>query len=115
MNLLSNAIKFNDKPAGEGLVKVGCEDDGEYWKFTVTDNGPGIEPQYHEKIFVIFQTLNARDTFESTGVGLAIVKKIVEEMGGKIWLESELGVGTSFYFTMAKDPAAHRKTFLVAA
>lgn len=115
MNMLSNAIKFNDKPEGEGLVKVKCEDDGQFWKFSVEDNGPGIEPQYHEKIFVIFQTLNARDTFESTGVGLAIVKKIVDEMGGKIWLESELGKGTTFHFTMAKDPAAHRKTFLVAA
>lgn len=115
MNILSNAIKFNDKPEGEGLVKVKCEDDRQFWKFSVEDNGPGIEPQYHEKIFVIFQTLNARDTFESTGVGLAIVKKIVDEMGGKIWLESELGKGTTFHFTMAKDPAAHRKTFLVAA
>jgi PAS domain S-box-containing protein len=115
MNLLSNGIKFNEQPQGEGLVKVNCEDDGQFWKFSVQDNGPGIEPQYHEKIFVIFQTLNARDTFESTGVGLAIVKKIVDEMGGKIWLESELGKGATFYFTMAKDPAAHRKTFLVAA
>ncbi|UPT68539.1 MAG: ATP-binding protein [Sphingobacteriales bacterium JAD_PAG50586_3] len=115
MNLLSNAIKFNERPEGEGFVKVNCEDDGAFWKFSVQDNGPGIEPQYHEKIFVIFQTLNARDTFESTGVGLAIVKKIVDEMGGKIWLESELGQGTTFFFTMAKDPAAHRKTFLVAA
>lgn len=115
MNLLSNAIKFNEKPVGEGFVKVSCEDDGQFWKFSVQDNGPGIEPQYHEKIFVIFQTLNARDTFESTGVGLAIVKKIVDEMGGKIWLESEIGQGSTFHFTMAKDPAAHRKTFLVAA
>lgn len=115
MNLLSNAIKFNEKPEGEGFVKVKFADDGQFWKFSVEDNGPGIEPQYHEKIFVIFQTLNARDTFESTGVGLAIVKKIVEEMGGKIWLESEVGQGTTFHFTMAKDPAAHRKTFLVAA
>jgi signal transduction histidine kinase len=115
MNLLSNAIKFNEKPEGEGFVKVSCEDDGQFWKFSVQDNGPGIEPQYHEKIFVIFQTLNARDTFESTGVGLAIVKKIVDEMGGKIWLESEIGQGSTFHFTMAKDPAAHRKTFLVAA
>lgn len=115
MNLLSNAIKFNEKPVGKGFVKVSCEDEGQFWKFSVQDNGPGIEPQYHEKIFVIFQTLNARDTFESTGVGLAIVKKIVDEMGGKIWLESEIGQGSTFHFTMAKDPAAHRKTFLVAA
>ncbi len=115
MNLVSNAVKFNDKPKGEGFVKITCEDEGAFWKFAIVDNGPGIEPQYHEKIFVIFQTLNARDTFESTGVGLAIVKKIIDEMGGKIWLESELGKGTTFHFTIAKDPAAHRKTFLVAA
>lgn len=115
MNLISNAVKFNDKPENEAIVKVNYTEDATHWHFTVEDNGPGIEQQYHEKIFIIFQTLNARDTFESTGVGLAIVKKIVDEMGGRIWVESELGHGATFHFTVAKDPAAHNKTFLVAA
>jgi signal transduction histidine kinase len=65
----------------------------------VRDNGPGIDSEFHEKIFIIFQTLQARDKVESTGVGLAIVKKIIEEKGGKVWVESEKGKGTSFYFT----------------
>ena len=115
MNLISNAVKFNEKPANEAFVKVHFDEDATHWHFSVEDNGPGIEPQYHDKIFIIFQTLNARDTFESTGVGLAIVKKIVDEMGGRIWVESELGKGATFHFTVAKDPAAHNKTFLVAA
>lgn len=115
MNLISNAVKFNEKPVNEAFVKIHFDEDATHWHFSVEDNGPGIEAQYHEKIFVIFQTLNARDTFESTGVGLAIVKKIVDEMGGRIWVESELGKGATFHFTVAKDPAAHNKTFLVAA
>lgn len=113
MNLLSNAIKFNDKE--QGLINVGCEDTGTDWKFSVADNGPGIDKQYHDKIFVIFQTLNARDDFESTGVGLAIVKKIIDELGGKIWVESEVGQGATFNFTIPKNATIKRKTFMVAA
>ena len=95
-----NAVKYNDKE--DIQIDIGCEDAGANWKFFVRDNGPGIEPKYHDKIFVIFQTLNARDEVESRGVGLAIVKKIIEEEGGKIWVESEKGKGASFCFTWPK-------------
>ena len=100
LNLIHNAIKYNDKE--DVQVEIGCEDFGTEWKFFVKDNGPGIEPRYHDKIFVIFQTLNARDEVEARGVGLAIVKKIIEEEGGRIWLESDKGKGATFFFTWPK-------------
>lgn len=102
-NLLSNAVKYMDKP--DGLIKVGCTEEGESWKFSVADNGPGIEKQHWERIFKIFQTLAPRDEFESTGIGLTVVKKIVEMYGGKIWLESEVGKGTTFFWTFPKAGA----------
>ena len=101
MNLVNNAIKYNDK--SEIKIQVNAEEEKNFWHFKVTDNGPGIEKQYHDKIFVIFQTLNARDEVESTGVGLAIVKKIIEEQDGQIWVESEKGNGATFHFTWAKS------------
>ena len=79
------AVKI-DKP--EGLIKVDCQLDGEFWRFSVADNGPGIEEQHFDRIFKIFQTLTARDQFESTGVGLSLVKKIVEFYGGKVWVSA---------------------------
>lgn len=97
-NLMSNAIKFIDKP--NGRIEVGCVRENGHWKFSVADNGPGIEERHFTKIFQIFQTLSARDEYESTGIGLTIVKKIVETYGGKIWLESKVGKGTTFYFTV---------------
>lgn len=100
-NLLSNAIRYIDKERGE--VHVGCRDEGDRWCFWVRDNGPGIEETHFEKIFQIFQTLAPRDKVESTGVGLTIVKKIVRLYGGDVWLESQLGRGTVFYFTLPKD------------
>ncbi len=99
-NLLSNAIKYMDKP--EGKIHVGCAEEGELWKFWVSDNGPGIEEKYFEKIFQMFQTLASRDSYESTGVGLTIVKKIVERMGGTVWVESQVGLGSTFLFTLPK-------------
>ncbi|MBT3208228.1 MAG: PAS domain-containing protein [Bacteroidetes bacterium] len=96
-NLVSNAIKYNDKEIVEISINFGTED--KFYKFCVADNGPGIAKEYHEKIFAIFATLQARDKFESTGVGLAIVKKLIEEKNGKIWVESELGKGSKFNFT----------------
>jgi len=101
-NLISNSIKFMDKP--EGYITIDYEDTGDYWKLSVTDNGAGIGEKYFDKIFMIFQTLQPRDKFESTGVGLSIVKKIIEANGGNIWLESEVGKGTTFYFTIPKNP-----------
>ena len=99
-NLLSNAIKCMDKPQGE--IRVGCVEEDGFWKFSVCDNGPGIEQQHFERIFKLFQTLTPRDTSESTGVGLTITKKIVEMYGGKIWVESEVGHGSTFFFTLPK-------------
>jgi signal transduction histidine kinase len=99
-NLIGNAINFMDKP--EGHIIVGCEDNGDRWRFRVTDNGPGIAPEYYEKVFGIFQTLESRDQQESTGIGLTLVKKIVELYGGKIELASEVGKGCTFSFTLPK-------------
>jgi len=97
-NLLDNAIKYADKPVGR--IAIGCTREDSYWKFSVSDNGPGIDEKYHEKIFQIFQSLHSRDDIESTGIGLTIVKKIVELHGGKVWVESEKGSGTTFFFTL---------------
>jgi signal transduction histidine kinase len=99
-NLLSNAIKYMDKP--QGTIKVGCVGDGEDWKFSVSDNGPGIEHKYFEKIFQIFQTLSPDDEQESTGIGLSLVKKIITTNGGKVWVESDYGHGSKFFFTLPK-------------
>jgi signal transduction histidine kinase len=96
-NLLSNAVKFMDKPRGE--IHVGCVAEAEYWRFRVADNGPGIDAKHFERIFRIFQTLAPRDEYESTGIGLALVKKIVELYGGRVWVESEVGKGSTFFFT----------------
>ncbi|TGE16297.1 HAMP domain-containing protein [Hymenobacter elongatus] len=102
-NLISNALKYHDTPA-TGIVRIGCREDRQQYTFSVADNGPGIDPEYHERIFVIFQTLVERDTMESTGVGLAIVKKIVERQGGTIHVESAEGQGATFTFTWSKEP-----------
>ncbi|MFX1512230.1 MAG: PAS domain S-box protein [Promethearchaeota archaeon] len=100
-NLLDNAIKFIDKPMG--LIQIGCRDIGAYWEFSITDNGSGIEQKYFDRIFRISQTLASQSKVKGTGVGLSLVKKIIEQDGGKIWLESELGKGTTFYFTIPKS------------
>jgi len=112
LNIIHNSIKYNDKE--DIQVEIGCEDVGDDWKFFIKDNGPGIEARYHEKIFVIFQTLNARDEVESRGVGLAIVKKIIDEEGGKIWVESEKGKGATFIFTWPKVKKASMEESLLA-
>lgn len=100
-NLLSNAVKFMDKPQGE--IRIGCIDDNGDWQFYVVDNGPGIEDRYFSKIFQLFQVLSPRDEMENTGVGLALVKRIVELHGGRVWVESKVGEGSSFFFTLPKS------------
>ncbi len=99
-NLISNAVKHMDKP--EGIIRISCLAEDACWKFSVADNGPGIEEKYFERIFRMFQTLQSRDKFESSGVGLAVVKKIVELYNGKIWVESTPGYGSTFFFTLPK-------------
>jgi two-component system sensor kinase FixL len=100
-NLLSNAVKYMDKPQGQ--IKVGCIEENGFWKFYVADNGPGIEEKYFEKIFQMFQTLAPRDGSESTGIGLTLVKKIIEMYKGSVWVESEVGNSSTFFFTLPKQ------------
>ena len=100
-NLLSNAIKYMDKP--QGRINVGCVEEDGFWKFSIADNGPGIEEKHFEKIFKMFQALSVSKEFEGTGVGLTITKKIVELYGGNIWVESKIGEGSTFYFTLPKQ------------
>ncbi|WP_428938375.1 sensor histidine kinase [Fontivita pretiosa] len=107
MNLIGNAIKHHNQPQ-QGRVTITCRDAGELYEFAVSDNGPGIDPQYHERIFVIFQTLAPRDKVEGTGVGLALVQKLVERQGGRVSVESELGAGATFRFTWPKQPPPPR-------
>ncbi|MBE9061141.1 ATP-binding protein [cf. Phormidesmis sp. LEGE 11477] len=99
-NLIGNAIKYHDRP--EGTIKIDAQDMGEKFSFSVTDDGPGIDPAHHQKIFGLFQTLNSRDTIDSTGIGLSIVKKIVEKQQGSLSVDSAIGQGSTFSFTWAQ-------------
>ena len=100
MNLIGNAIKYNDRAGA--TVHVTARDVGRMYEFSVADNGPGIEPRYHERIFGIFQTLESRDRVEGTGIGLSVVKKTVELHGGSIRVDSALGEGATFTFEWPK-------------
>ena len=97
-NLLANAIKFQDQVPPR--IQVSAKRQGSDWVFAVSDNGIGIDPQYFEKIFIIFQRLHDKRNYPGTGIGLALAKKIVEHHGGKIWIESIPGQGTTFFFTL---------------
>ena len=100
-NLLSNAVKYMDKPRGQ--IKIGCVEQDAFWKFSVTDNGPGIDKRHYERIFKLFQTLSPCDGVENTGIGLSIVKKVVELNGGSVCVISEVGKGSTFVFTLPKQ------------
>ncbi|MFH1854182.1 MAG: ATP-binding protein [Candidatus Omnitrophota bacterium] len=100
-NLISNAVKYSKKDV-RPVVELGYSDRDDAYEFYVKDNGIGIEKQYHDRVFQIFQRLHAKGEYEGTGAGLTIVKKIVENHGGKIWLDSEPGKGATFYFTLNK-------------
>ncbi len=100
-NLLSNGIKFQgDSPP---KIHIGCEEKANEWVFTVHDQGIGIDPQYNERIFTIFQRLHTREEYAGTGIGLAVCKTIVERQGGRIWVQSAQGEGTTFFFTIPKS------------
>lgn len=103
-NLVSNALKYSH-PDCKPSVMISVLDKQSHWEFSVQDNGIGIEPDAHDKIFVIFQRLNYAPDIAGSGMGLAIAKKIIEWQGGKIWVESEPGLGSTFYFTLPKTGA----------
>jgi light-regulated signal transduction histidine kinase (bacteriophytochrome) len=97
-NLIGNALKFRGECPPK--ISVTVERLADAWKFSVCDNGIGIEPQYFERIFFVFQRLHTRREYPGTGIGLSLCKKIVERHGGQIWLESEPGQGSKFHFTL---------------
>ncbi|MCH8814442.1 MAG: hypothetical protein IH957_04990 [Chloroflexi bacterium] len=100
-NLISNAIKFSDK--ANPIVEISCSEGGDANTFSVRDNGIGIDEQYHDKIFQIFQRLNRQEYYEGTGAGLTICRKVVEAQGGRIWVDSREGEGSTFSFTIPND------------
>jgi len=108
-NLISNAVKYMDKPRGE--IRIAATEEGEFWRFTVADNGIGIESRHFDRLFQMFQTLGSVPHADSTGIGLAVVKKIVQMHGGQIGVESEIGRGSTFFFTLPKrsERTAHEK------
>ena len=92
-----------DKPLGRIVIR--CVEEAACWQFSITDNGPGIEEKYHQKVFELFQTLSTKDEFDTTGMGLSIAKKIVESYGGNIWIDSVVGEGTTVFFTQPRQTA----------
>ncbi len=105
-HLIANAVRFMDKP--RGFIRIHSAEQQDAWLFSVTDNGCGIKEEHYERIFKIFQTLTAKDQSESTGIGLTLVKKTVEFYGGRVWVESAVGQGSTFSFTWPKVLAAER-------
>ena len=100
-NLIGNALKYQER-GKTPLIYIGCEEHEKHFLFSVKDNGIGIDNEYFDKIFIIFQRLHNKEEYSGTGMGLALTKKILENQGGKIWLESEEGEGSTFYFTIIK-------------
>ena len=105
MNLIGNAIKYAAADRPDVVVELGWSRTDDFYEFTVADNGPGIPPEYHERIWAIFQTLEPRDRVEGTGIGLSVVRKVVESRGGRTWVESAPGAGALFGFSWPVPPA----------
>jgi PAS domain S-box-containing protein len=103
MNLIANALKYTRRP--DPVVELSAKDAGRFWEFEVKDNGPGIPPEHQQRIWQIFQTIEGKDSGSGAGIGLSVVKKIVEGKGGRAWVESVLGHGASFHFTWPKQEA----------
>jgi signal transduction histidine kinase len=101
-NLIENALKYHDKT--QGTITIHCERKDTFYEFTVKDDGPGIDPKFHEKIFKMYYSLHSAADKNSTGLGLSIIKKITSEKGGKVWVESQ-GRGASFIFTWPAETA----------
>ena len=105
-NLISNAVKYHHDPAN-GHIEIGCEKESpDLWRFWIQDDGPGIAEEHHERVFMMFQTLQPRDRVESTGLGLSLVTKLVEEEGGRVRLVSAEGEGARFEFTWPASPGS---------
>jgi light-regulated signal transduction histidine kinase (bacteriophytochrome) len=100
-NLIQNAIKYRGDAAPD--IQISAVEENDEWRFSVTDNGQGIDPQFFDRIFIIFQQLQSKGADTGNGIGLAVCKKIVERHKGRIWLASELGKGTTFYFTLPRE------------
>jgi light-regulated signal transduction histidine kinase (bacteriophytochrome) len=100
-NLIGNAIKFRNGPGPR--VHVGVRREGDGWQFSISDDGIGIAPAHFERVFVLFQRLHSRSRYDGTGIGLTLCKKIVERHGGRIWVSSLPGEGTTFHFTLASQ------------
>jgi signal transduction histidine kinase/CHASE3 domain sensor protein len=102
-NLVANAVKYNQQP--QPVIEISCDSLEDKWQFSIKDNGIGIDPKYFEKIFIIFQRLHDNGKYTGTGIGLAVCRRIAEKHGGTIWVASEPGVGSTFYFTISKSAA----------
>jgi signal transduction histidine kinase len=108
MNLIANAVKYNDSP--DARIWISARDADAFVEFSVRDNGRGIAPEFHERIWGIFQTLESRDKVEGTGIGLSLVKKLVDGQGGRAWVESAPAQGATFRFFWPKRPGAAQRS-----